>query len=159
MIAIVLAAIAAFAHAATAWRYGYFRDELYFIAASKHLSWGYVDQPPMVALAAWLAAPAGYQLVALRALPILAATFTVYLAVRLTRELGGGTFAQLLSGFATLTLPAYLLLGNTLTTSSFEPFFWTLTLYLAVRLVRAPASQTQLWWPAIGVAVALGAYA
>jgi len=159
VIAIVLAAIAAFAHAATAWRYGYFRDELYFIAASKHLSWGYVDQPPMVAVAAWLAAPAGYQLVALRALPILAATFTVYLAVRLTRELGGGTFAQLLSGFATLTLPAYLLLGNTLTTSSFEPFFWTLTLYLAVRLVRAPASQRLRWWPAIGVAVALGAYA
>jgi hypothetical protein len=159
VIAIVLAAIAALAHAATAWRYGYFRDELYFIACSKHLAWGYVDQPPIVAVAAWLAAPAGYQLLALRALPILAAALTVYLAVRLTRELGGRTFAQFLCGFATLTLPAYLLLGNTLTTSSFEPFFWTLTLYLAVRLVRTPASQAPVWWLAIGVAVALGAYA
>lgn len=159
MIAIVLAAIAALAHVATAWRYGYFRDELYFVACSKHLAWGYVDQPPMVAVAAWLAAPAGYQLVALRALPILAAAFTVYLAVRLTRELGGGTFAQVLSGFATLTLPAYLLLGNTLTTSSFEPFFWTLTLYLTIRLVRAPPSRVPQWWAAIGIAVALGAYA
>ena len=159
MIAIVLAAVAAFAHAATAWRYGYFRDELYFIACSKHLAWGYVDQPPMVAVAAWLTAPAGYQLVALRTLPILAAAFTVYLAVRLTRELGGAAFAQILCGLATLMLPAYLLLGNTLTTSSFEPFFWTLTLYLAVRLVRAPASHALFWWGAIGVAVALGAYA
>lgn len=159
MIAIVLAAIAALGHAATAWRYGYFRDELYFIACSKHLAWGYVDQPPMVAVAAWLAAPAGYQLIALRALPVLAAALTVYLAVRLTRELGGGAYAQLLSGFSTLTLPAYLLLGNTLTTSSFEPFFWTLTLYLAVRLVRAPASHVSLWWAAIGIAIALGAYA
>ena len=26
--------------------YGYFRDELYAIACSKHLAWGYVDQPP-----------------------------------------------------------------------------------------------------------------
>jgi dolichyl-phosphate-mannose-protein mannosyltransferase len=159
VIAIALAVIAALAHAATAWRYGYFRDELYFIACSKHLAWGYVDQPPMVAVVAWVAAPTGYQLVALRALPILAAALTVYLAVRLTRELGGGTFAQILSGFATLTLPAYLLLGNTLTTSSLEPFFWTLTLYLAVRLIRAPAAQAKLWWPAMGISVALGAYA
>lgn len=159
MIPIALAAIAALLHAATAWRYGYFRDELYFIACSKHLAWGYVDQPPMVAVAAWLAAPSGYHLLALRALPILAAALTVYLAVRLTRELGGGTFAQMLAGVATLTLPAYLLLGNTLTTSSFEPFFWTLTLFVAVRLVRAPASQTLRWWVAIGIAVGLGAYA
>ena len=57
-------------HGATAMRYGYFRDELYFIACSKHLAWGYVDQPPLVALAAWLAAPTGYKLLALRALPI-----------------------------------------------------------------------------------------
>ena len=64
---------------ATAWRYGYFRDELYFIACSKHLAWGYVDQPPLVAVAAWLSAPAGYQLLALRALPVLAAALTVYL--------------------------------------------------------------------------------
>jgi 4-amino-4-deoxy-L-arabinose transferase-like glycosyltransferase len=159
VIAIALAAIAACVHAATAWRYGYFRDELYFIACSKHLAWGYVDQPPLVAVAAWLAAPGGYQLVALRALPILASGLTVYLAVRLTRELGGGTFAQMLAGIATLALPAYLLLGNTLTTSSFEPFFWTLALYLSVRLVRSLARQTIFWWLAIGTAVALGGYA
>ena len=30
--------------------YGYFIDELYYIACSDHLYWGYVDQPPMVAL-------------------------------------------------------------------------------------------------------------
>jgi 4-amino-4-deoxy-L-arabinose transferase-like glycosyltransferase len=159
VIALVLAALAALLHAATAWRYGYFRDELYFIACSKHLAWGYVDQPPLVAAAAWLSAPSGYELPALRALPILCAALTVYLAVRLSRELGGGTFAQLLTGLAALLMPAYLLLGNILVTTSFEPLFWTLTLYLFVRLVRAPASQAPLWWPALGVAIALGAYA
>jgi 4-amino-4-deoxy-L-arabinose transferase-like glycosyltransferase len=146
-------------HALTAARYGYFRDELYFIASSKHLAWGYVDQPPLVAVAAWLAAPAGYAPIALRALPILAAAVTVYLAIRLAGELGGGRFARALAGVATLLMPAYLLLGNTLTTTSFEPFFWTLTIYIAIRLVRASNTQVQRWWMLLAVAVALGGYA
>jgi Dolichyl-phosphate-mannose-protein mannosyltransferase len=159
MIAPAFAALSLLLHAATAWRYGYFRDELYFIACSKHLAWGYVDQPPMVALSARLAAPAHYELLALRALPILASAATVYLVVRLARELGGGAFAQTLAGAATLLLPAYLLLGNTLTTSSFEPLFWTLILYLAIRIVRAPSVQRPSFWLALAVAIAGGAYA
>ncbi len=153
-----LVAAALVLHAATAWRYGYFRDELYFIACAKHLAWGYVDQPPMVAFAAWLAAPLGYGLVALRALPILAAALTVWLAMALARELGGGRYAQLLAGTATLLAPAYLLLGNTLTTTSFEPLFWTLSIYLAVRIVRAPAAEAPRWWLSLAAALALGAY-
>ena len=151
--------LAAVLHGATAWRYGYFRDELYFIACSRHLGWGYVDQPPFVAVAAWLAAPSGYSLLALRAFPIVAAGLTVYLSVIFARELGGGRFAQLLTGTVTLLVPAYLLLGNTLTTSSFEPLWWTLAIYLAVRIVRARPSDPGRLWIALGIVVALGAYA
>ncbi|HZT12028.1 MAG TPA: glycosyltransferase family 39 protein [Candidatus Baltobacteraceae bacterium] len=149
-------ALAAFVlHAATTWRYGYFRDELYFIACAKHLSWGYVDQPPLVAFAAFLSAPAHYHLTLLRLLPSLAAAGTVWLAVRLTRELGGGRLAQAVAGIAVMLLPAYLLLGNTLTTTSFEPLFWTLLLYAAVRMVR---SGDPRWWAAIAAAFVFGMY-
>ncbi|MFY9666029.1 MAG: glycosyltransferase family 39 protein [Candidatus Cybelea sp.] len=158
MIPLALSSVAALLHLATAWRYGYFRDELYFIASSKHLAWGYVDQPPMVAVAAWLAAPTGYGLIALRALPILASALTVFLAARLARELGGGRFAQLLAGAATLLTPAYLLLGNTLTTTSLEPFFWTLAVYCCIRIVRAPDSRPTAWWFALGLAASFGMY-
>ena len=30
--------------------YGYFVDELYYLACSEHLDFGYVDQPPLVAI-------------------------------------------------------------------------------------------------------------
>ncbi len=35
-------------------RYGYFVDALYYLACSRHLSWGYVDQPPLIALITWI---------------------------------------------------------------------------------------------------------
>ncbi len=54
-------------------------------------------------------------------------------------------------------MPAYLLLGNTLTTSSFEPLFWTLAIYAAVRLVRDPANAWR-WWLALGAVTAAGMY-
>src|SRR5882724_1107709 len=34
--------------------YGYFVDELYYLACSRHLAWGYVDQPPLIALVTWI---------------------------------------------------------------------------------------------------------
>jgi hypothetical protein len=158
MSGVSLAALAALLHGLTSSRYGFFRDELYFIACSKHLAWGYVDQPPLVAFAAWLTAPTGYQLWAMRILPLFSAALTVYFAVLLTREIGGGRFAQLLAGVATLLLPAYLLLGNVLTTTSFEPLSWTLVIYITVRIVRSDRAGAARWWLALAFAIAFAAY-
>ena len=45
-IPLFFAAIKLVLHALAIGNFGYFRDELYYIACSKHLAWGYVDHPP-----------------------------------------------------------------------------------------------------------------
>src|SRR5579884_2741305 len=83
---------------AVAARYGYHRDELYFLAAGHHLAWGYPDQPPFVpALARVLSGLAPSSLVVLRAPSALAAGAVVLLAALSARELGGGRDAQVLA--------------------------------------------------------------
>jgi hypothetical protein len=72
-VVLYIAAAAFLIQFVTATRYGIFRDELYYIACSKHLDWGYVDQPPLIALLTWLARSIGGEsLHALRFLPAVA---------------------------------------------------------------------------------------
>lgn len=159
MIAFIAGLLTFALHAATAWRYGYFRDELYFIACARHLAWGYVDQPPLVAIAAWLAMPFGETLLALRALPIVAAALTTVVAIGIARDLGGGRFARILTAVSVGLMPAYLALGNVLTTSSFEALSWTLVAWLAIKIVRATsASERKRLWMWLALALAFGLY-
>src|SRR5271165_956084 len=85
-------------------RYGFHRDELYFLACARHLAWGYVDQPPFVPAVARIAvAWFGSSVVGLRLFPTLAGALTVVLTGCMARELGGGRRAQLLAALAAAT--------------------------------------------------------
>src|SRR5690242_21832822 len=79
-------------------RYGYFRDELYYLDMARHLDWGYVDAAPLIAVYARIALALGGSLAALRILPALAGTALVAVAILIARELGGGSYAQLRAG-------------------------------------------------------------
>jgi hypothetical protein len=76
--------------------YGYFRDELYYLACTRHLDWGYVDQPPLIAVIARVArAVLGDSLSAIRFPAALADAGTAVLTGMIARELGGMRFAEL----------------------------------------------------------------
>src|SRR5436305_5817033 len=81
-------------HFLTNSHYGYFRDELYYLACGEHLAWGYADQPPLIALVARISrATMGDSLFAIRFLPAVAGALLVFVAGLLARELGGRRFA------------------------------------------------------------------
>ncbi|GAB2654707.1 glycosyltransferase family 39 protein [Saccharopolyspora gloriosae] len=121
----------------TSGRYGYYADELYFLAAGDHLDWGYVDQPPLVPLIALLADTAAPgSLFALRLLPALAAGAGVVVTALLAREFGGDRRAQLLAGGAWAVSGQTLAGGHMLATVSFDPLLWSVVLWQLVRWVR-----------------------
>jgi Dolichyl-phosphate-mannose-protein mannosyltransferase len=155
-----IAAIAAGAFAvemAVSARYGYQRDELYFLTAGKHLAFGYVDQPPLTPLLARAdAALFGNSLVGLRLLPALALAALVLLTAAMSRILGAGRAGQLIAALAAATCAEYLGAMHELTTTPLDFVFWALVLYLVLRLLD---SRDTRWWLAIGAAVGAAAEA
>src|SRR5262250_3556445 len=88
-------------HLARLTQYGWFRDELYYMASTRHLAWGYVDHPPLsIALLSLVRAAFGESLAAVRLVAALFGAATVYFTGRLAREAGGGPFAQALGCLA-----------------------------------------------------------
>src|SRR6266481_7730797 len=85
-------------HLLTNGRYGYFRDELYYLACGQHLAFGYVDQPPLSILVLRLSRTLlGESLPAIRLLPAVAGAGIVVLTGIIARELGGRAWAVALS--------------------------------------------------------------
>ncbi len=141
-------------HLLTSHGYGYFRDELYYLACAERLDWGYVDHPPFsVALLALNRALLGDSLPALRFLPALAGAAIVFVTGLLARDLGGGRFAQALACLCALVAPVYLALSHFYSMNVFEVLFWSLGAWLVVRILR-PGSPG-LWAP-LGLVVGLG---
>jgi hypothetical protein len=89
-IIIGFAVVALIVHLLTIHRYGYFRDELYYIACARHLDFGYVDLAPLSAFLLRIELILfGSSLFALRIFPAVASALTVALAGILACELGG----------------------------------------------------------------------
>ena len=135
-------------------RYGYFIDEFYYIACSKHLAFGYVDHPPLsiVLLAAsrWLV---GDSIPAMRFLPALGVAANVFLCGVITSRLGGTRAAIIIAPLATMVMPVYLLMGSFYSMNAFEPLIWTAILYFVIRLVQEGNNR---YWLAIGLLMGAG---
>jgi len=141
-------------HLLTAGSYGYFVDELYFLACAEHLDFGYVDLPPFVTLVAaaersWL----GDSLLAVRFLPAVAGALKVVLTGLIVRELGGKRVAQGLAALAVAIATVYLSIDHLLTMNVFEPLFWMGCALVLIRMIKTRDARLWLWF---GVLAGLG---
>ncbi len=135
---LIVAGLAMAVLLAFAGRYGYHGDELYFIAAGRHLEWGYADQPPMLPLLALLMDTISPDSVlGFRLLPVLLTGAGVVVAALTAREFGGGRLPQLMTAGAFACSPFLLAgAGHIVATHTVDAFLWTVIVWLLVRWVR-----------------------
>ena len=134
--------------------YGIFRDELYYLACTKHLAWGFVDHPPfsIAVLWAWVSI-AGDSLVSLRIFAALISTIPVAMTGLITRRLGGEWKAQALACFAVLLAPVQFSIGSFYSMNVIE---YALIPLLVLLLLRIIIEQKTSLWILFGALVGLG---
>jgi hypothetical protein len=153
-VALSAAALASLLHLFAITQYGYFRDEMYYLACAQHLAAGYVDHPPFsVFVLALVRGTLGTSLVALRLVPILATATTVVLTGEIVRKLGGGAFAAALACFAQALAPVVLAFGHFYSMNALDGTFWAVAAWLLLAIVEEPTARR---WALLGVTLGLG---
>jgi len=152
-LAVLVAGAVALVLAVFASGYGPHRDELYFVAAGRHLDWAYADQGALTPLIARAMSELSASLTVLRLPSALAAGLTVLLTALLARELGGGRRAQAIAAASAAVSGIVLVTGHWLSTSTFDLLAWTALTWLVVRAVRR--GDDRLWLVA-GVVLGVG---
>ena len=151
---LLVAAVQLAALVATSGRYGYHRDEMYFMAAGGHPAFGYPDQPPLVPLLSWLMnelAPGS--LTVLRLPSALAAAGITVVTALVAREVGGDRRAQLVAGLCSSVAGFMLATGHIVSTTTYDGLATSLVCWLLVRAVMSGSGRPLL---VAGVVTGLG---
>src|SRR5262245_7960606 len=134
--------------------YGYFRDELYYIACSKHPAAGYVDQPPLsiliLAAARFLT---GDSVFAIRLVPAIVSALSVTTLCLLVRRMGGGRTAMVVASLCFLASPQLQSHHTYYSMNSLDILFWLLAALAMLRIVERPGLYSWLW---LGTVLGLG---
>jgi len=134
--------------------YGYFRDELYFLACADHLAWGYPDHAPLGVFLTWFSRGIfGDSLYAIHLLPALAGALKIILTGLIVREFGGRHLAMLLACLCVLAAPVYLGIDLLLSMNVYEPIFW---MGCVLSYIWAVKRDDPMYWLMFGAFAGLG---
>ncbi len=133
-------------HLLTATNYGFQRDAYLYMAQSKHLAWGFFSTPPLVAFVTRIHTVLwGDSLLAVRLLPALIGTISIFIAGWLIKQLKGGPMAQLIGLSAIFLSPAFLRTSVMLQPTVFNHLFWLLAAVAVFQLLRFREPRQLLW--------------
>jgi 4-amino-4-deoxy-L-arabinose transferase-like glycosyltransferase len=134
--------------------FGLFRDELYYIACSDHLAWGFVDQPPLSILVLKMVRLLfGDSPTAVRFLPALGGAAFVFLTGLMARELGGKRLGLLLASVAGFAPVGNLFQFHVYSMNFIDLLFWQVCVLILIRLVKT--ENPKLWVP-FGIVMGVG---
>jgi hypothetical protein len=151
---LAVAAATGLAMLAVSARYGYHRDEPYYLIGGSRPAWGYVDHPPVVPVVMRLVELAtGHTLVGLRALASLLCATGIVAGALIARELGGERRAQVLTAVVLALAPTLRAPNQLVGTTGFDYAVWAVLLVLFARLLRTGSPR---WWLPIGVVAGIG---
>ncbi len=150
---LIFAAAKLLIHLLTATNYGFQRDAYLYLAQSQHLDWGFFSTPPLLAFVTrihtfiW-----GDSLLAVRLLPALIGSISLFIVGWLIKQLKGGNMALLIGLTAYLVSPAFLRTAALLQPVIFNHFFWLLAAVVLFQLVRKQDPKIILWMiPVLGL--------
>ncbi|MCX4091776.1 glycosyltransferase family 39 protein [Nocardia sp. alder85J] len=149
----LVAAVVGVVHLAVATRFGWHRDEFYYVICGRHPDWGYVDQPPLAPLLARAAAALPGGMLPLRVLAIAAQVGCVLLAAVLAAEFGGRRRAQVLAAGAVAASPVFVAASLLFGTTVLDQLAWAAVLVLVARALRRGTVGA---WLAAGVVAGIG---
>lgn len=134
--------------------YGIFRDELYYLACASRPDFGYVDQPPFSIWILGIIRPMiGDSVFAIRLLPAVLGTGTVFLTGLIVTRLGGGKLAILTALLAVIFAPIYLAMNTIYSMNSFDIFLWALAFYFIILIVQQDKTSLWIWF---GIILGIG---
>ncbi|MFD7165245.1 glycosyltransferase family 39 protein [Streptomyces violascens] len=153
MLLVAAAVAVAVVHLAVAARYGWHRDEFYYVVCGRHPAWGYADQPPLAPLLARLASTLPGGVLPLRLLAVAAQVGCVLLAPMLAAEFGGGRRAQTITAAAIGACPLFVAASLLFGTTVLDQVVWVAVLVLVARALRLGTAGS---WLAVGATAGIG---
>ena len=134
--------------------YGFHRDELLTYSNARDLEWGYVVYPPVTALLGRIELTLfGTSLVGYRFFAALACGIMAVLTGLMSRAMGGGRQAMLVSAFAASIGGSVFFTGSFMSYMSFDLLWWVAVAWCVARLLESGNAR---WWLGIGAFIGLG---